>query len=137
VYGAHIELFVDDHGLPVPAGIGWAPPQRRAGAVITGSRCAYPLRTDDPTGVIRVDAHALDGTPATVGDLFRVWGQPLGRARLAGFVAPPGRRVVAYVNGTVWRPDPRRIPLSRHTQIELELGSPVEPHPKYLFPPGL
>ncbi len=136
-YGAHIELFADDHEVPVPAGIGWAPPQRRVGAVVKGGRCAYPLRTDDPTGVVRVDASALGDTPATLGELFRIWGQPLGRQRMAGFVAPPGRWVVAYVSGEVWRSDPRRIPLSRHTQIELELGTPVEPHPRYLFPPGL
>src|SRR5437660_4016503 len=49
-YGAHIELFALGRGIALPAGIGIAPPQRRAGAVVTGGRCAYPLRTVDPTG---------------------------------------------------------------------------------------
>ncbi len=137
VYGAHVELFADDHELPVPPGIGWAPPQRRADAVVTAGRCAYPLRTDDPTGVIEIDAPALGDTPATVGELFRVWGQPLGPRRLADFGAGPGGQLVAYVDGTRWRADPGRIRLSRHAQVVLELGSHVKPHRTYLFPPGL
>jgi hypothetical protein len=134
-YGAHIELFADDHEVVVPAGIGIAPPQRRAGAVVTGGRCQYPLRTVDPTGVVEIDSKRV--TAPTVGDLFELWGQPLSVARLAGAKSTNGSGVVAFVDGRRWGGDPRQIPLRRHAQIVLELGPFVEPHPSYRFPPTL
>ena len=133
-YGAHVELFAHDHGIAVPAGIGIAPPQRRAGAMVSGGRCAYPLRTTDPTGVVEVDS-AVVRVP-TVGQLFDLWGQRLSADRI-GALRSSGGAVVAFVNGRRWPGDPRRIPLRRHVQIVLELGPFVEPHPSYTFPPTL
>jgi hypothetical protein len=129
-YGAHLELFARDRGVVVPAGIGTAPPQRREGAFVRGGRCVYPLRTVDPTGVVLVASRTLP----TVGQLFRLWGQPLSRERLGSFAGSP---VIAFVDGRRWHGDPRKIPLRRHAQIELEVAPVVEPHPSYTFPPGL
>jgi hypothetical protein len=126
-------LFAGGQVVGVPAGIGIAPPQRRAGARVTEGRCSYPLRSTEPTGVIEVAAASV---PPRLGDLFAVWGQPLSRARLAGFRAGPGG-VRAYVNGRRALGDPRRLALSRHVQIVLEVGAFVAPHPLYRFPPGL
>ena len=120
-FGAHVELFVRRRVLLVPAGVG----------VARGGRCSYPLRTRDPTGVIEIRR----GTRATVGDLFRLWGQPLGRHRIAGFRSPAP--VLAFVGGKRWHGDARAIPLTRHAQIVLELGGYVPPHPRYLFANGL
>lgn len=135
VYGAHIELFAGDRGVAVPAGIGIAPPQRRSGAIVTGGRCYYPLRTVDPTGVVVVDSAARRAP--SVGELFELWGQTLSAARLGAMKASSSTGVVAFVSGRRWSGDPRRIPLLRHAQIVLELGPFVEPHPAYLFPAGL
>jgi hypothetical protein len=134
-YGAHIELFAREHQVAIPAGIGIAPPRHMHQSVV-GGRCVYPLRTTDPTGVVEVDRGQLGQTP-TVGELFRVWGQPLSRRRLAGFAGTGPAGVVAFVDGRRWRRDPAAIPLSRHAQIVLELDAPVAPHPTYTFPPGL
>lgn len=131
-YGAHIELFADNRGVVVPAGIGIAEPQRRRGVFVLGGRCAYPLRTVDPTGVIEINRTG-GSSPPTVGELFGVWGQPLSLSRMAGFAGT----VVAFVDGRRWTGDPRSIPLARHTQVVLELGPFVAPHRSYLFPPGL
>jgi hypothetical protein len=120
-FGAHMELFVRRQVLLVPAGVG----------VARGGRCSYPLRTREPTGVIEIRR----GTRATVGDLFRLWGQPLGRRRIAGFRSRAP--LLAFVAGKRWRGDAQTIPLTRHAQIVLELGGYVPPHPKYLFPDGL
>jgi hypothetical protein len=135
-YGAHIELFAGDRSIAVPAGIGIAQPQRRQGAVVAAGRCAYPLRTTDPTGVIEVDPEGLSGMP-TVGQLFQLWGQRLSLHRLASFRAQGGARVLAFLDGRRWRRDPRAILLRRHAQIVLEVGPVVVPHPGYTFPPGL
>jgi hypothetical protein len=44
--------------------------------------------------------------------------------------------VRAFVNGQERRGDLRRIRLTPHAQIVLELGGYVAPHPTYLFPKG-
>jgi hypothetical protein len=125
---AHLELFARKLVLLVPAGIGVAPPHERDGAYVTSGRCLYPLRTREPTGVIEV----ATSRKVTVGDLFRVWGQPLGPHRLAGFSSP--RPVLAFVNGKRVHGDPSAIPLRRHDEIVLEIGGYVVPHSSYLFP---
>jgi len=124
-FRAHLELFARKLVLLVPAGIGIAPPLARDGAYARGGRCSYPLRTREPTGVVEVGRAGL-----SVGDLFRVWGQPLSPTRLAGFRG----RVVAFVNGRRVAGDPRAIPLRKHDEIVLEIGGFVPPHASYLFP---
>jgi hypothetical protein len=134
-YGVHVELFAAGRVVRIPAGIGLAPPLRRAGPLVAAGRCAYPLRTVEPTGVVQVDAGP--DRPPTAGALFALWGQPLGPRRLAGFRAAPGRRVIAFVDGRRWPGDPRALPLRRHAAVVLEVGPPVSPHPSYVFAPGL
>jgi hypothetical protein len=130
-YGVHLELFAHRLVIPVSAGIGVAPPVRRAGAYVLSGGCEYPLRTLEPTGVIRID-RGLPRVPA-LGALFALWGQPLSRSALAGF----NGRVLAFVNGRAWRGLPGAVPLRRHAQIVLEIDGALLPHPRYEFPPGL
>jgi hypothetical protein len=132
VYGAHLELFADRLVIPVPAGIGIAPPVRRDGAYVVGGGCAYPLSTLEPTGVILVEPAAAQRV-AALRTLFRIWGQPLTSTRLAGFRGT----TLAFVDGRPWRGPPGAIPLRRHAEIVLEIGGALPPHPAYLFPPGL
>jgi hypothetical protein len=128
-FGVHIELFAARRVVLVAPGIGVAPPRVRDGAYVRGGRCWYPLRTREPTGVIEVE----EGAPRTLGDLFALWGQPLGPRRLAGFRG----QVEAYMGGRRRHGDPRTIPLTRHAQIVLEVRGHVPPHTRYHFPPGL
>jgi hypothetical protein len=116
-YGVHLELFARRRVVIVPAGIG----------ISTARRCSYAARTRTPTGVFEIRA----GSHLTLGDLFRIWGQPLARGRLAGFRSP--RPLLAFVGGRRWRGDPAAIPLTRHAQIVLELDGYVPPHPGFLF----
>lgn len=122
----HLELFAAGRTVIVPAGIGVAPPRRAAGAFVVGGRCATPLRTSEPTGVIELVA----GTRATLGDLFAVWGRPLAARRLLSFRGP----VRAWVDGARWRGPVRRIPLRHHAQIVLVSGPAVPVHATYAFP---
>ena len=112
---AHLEIFARGRVVVVPSGIG----------ISRARACTYGMRTTAPTGVVEV----ARGVKATVGDLFRVWGQPLSRSRLAGFSG----RVRAYVAGVPWRGNVRAIPLARHAQIVLEVGGYVRPHRFFLF----
>jgi hypothetical protein len=129
-FRVHLELFARRLVLLVPAGIGVAPPVERDGAYVLGGRCLYPLRTLDPTGVVEV----ASPRPLRLGDLFRLWGQPLGQRRLAGFRS--GRALLAFVNGMRFHGDPRAIPLRGHDEIVLEIGGYVPPHTSYLFAKG-
>jgi hypothetical protein len=132
-YGVHVELFARGRVVIVPAGIGVASPFVRSGAYVYPRGCTYPIRTVEPTGVLEVDS----ARRLVLGDLFRVWGQPLSRTRLAGFRTTSGRPVRAYVGGRRWRGGLTAIPLRRHAEIVLELGRYIPPHTAFLFRPGL
>lgn len=116
VFPVHLEVFVNRRVVIIPAGIGRTP------------RCDYPLRTRTPTGVIEV----ARGTQATIGDLFRLWGQPLGDCRLASFRSSKPLR--AYIAGRRVGGDVARVRLTPKAQIVVELGAYVPPHRSYLFP---
>jgi hypothetical protein len=120
-YGVHLELFARNRVVIVPGGIG------------VRSSCAYPLRTRWPIGVIEVRA----GRRYTLGDFFRLWGQPLSPTRLAGFRTTRARPVRAYVGGSRRRGPLGAIPLRRHANIVLQLGRYIPPKKIFLFPRGL
>ncbi len=130
---AHLELFARGRVVPVPPGIGIAPPLRRDGAYVRSGRCSYPLRTTEPTGLIELNPDPAR-PPPTVGELFAIWGQPLSRTRLAAFRGSAADPVRAYLDGARWRGDPRAIPLRRHAVVALALGPPVPLHARYAFP---
>lgn len=73
------------------------------------------------------------GRLRTLGDLFSVWGQPLSSREMAGFRGG----VLSFVNGRRWPAPPRRIRLTSHVEIVLEVGGLVPPHRTYAFPPGV
>jgi hypothetical protein len=111
---AHLEIFARRETLIIPEGIG-----------IVAARCRYPVRTLNPTGLI------VAGRPGlTLGDLFAVWGQPLGARRLAGFRGS----IVAFVGGHRVRGPVAEIPIRHHAQIVVEVSGYVPPHAHYVFP---
>jgi hypothetical protein len=127
VAAAHIELFANGRALLLPPGIGVAPPVARHGARIVSGGCGYPLRTLDPTGVVWLDReHGL-----SLGSLFRVWGQPLGRHRLAGFRSRVPVRV--YVDGVRRDGSPAATPLVDDAEIVVEIGRYIRPHTMFGF----
>lgn len=128
---AHIELFASNHVVLVPSGIGVRGPLRRSADRIVGARCYGTLVTLDPTGVVYVRA----GERLTLADVFRSWGQPLGRTRLARFPAGEGRRVAVFLDGRRVPTSAPDVALTDHAEIVLEVGPHVPPHSAYTFPP--
>lgn len=116
-FQVHVEVFVNRRVVIVPPGIGHTP------------QCDYPIRTRTPIGVLDV----ARGTRPTVGDLFRLWGQPLTRHRIASFRSPLPVR--AYVAGKLVGGDAAGVRLTPKAQIVVELGAYVPPHRSFLFPP--
>jgi hypothetical protein len=131
-YGVHVELFAANRVVIVAQGIGTRGPLRFAAGRISGAECYGELVTLEPTGVVLV----RPGARLSVGDLFRVWGQPLSRRRMASFKASPKTEVAAFVNGRRWHGSPASVPLTAHVEIVLEVGPHVPPHHIYTFPPG-
>ena len=54
-FGIHLELYAHRLVVPIPAGVGIAPPLQRHSVYVLGGRCAYPTRSYEPTGVFVVD----------------------------------------------------------------------------------
>jgi hypothetical protein len=121
---AHVELFVDGRVVLLPPGIG-VHGAERDGAVVMDGRCAYPVRTLDPTGVL-----FLDRTDLTLQAVFALWGRRLAPDGLLG----RDGRVEAFVGGRRWAGDVRNIPLHDRAQIVVEVGRHVRPHARYTFP---
>lgn len=119
---AHLSIFV--HGSPrqVPAGIGIPgarAQQSPAGPFIETGTCFYWLHTHAADGVIHIESPVQ--RTYTLGNFFDEWGQPLG----PGQAGPAQGHVSALYNGQVYQGNPRNIPLTKHAQIQLEVGTPL------------
>jgi hypothetical protein len=120
----HVELFASRRVVIVPAAIGLRGARVGLGRV-TSARCRAQLWTTDPSGVVSFAGRAR------LGDLFTVWGEPLGRTRLASFHGA----VSLFRNGIRTRGDPRLLALRDGDELVLEIGGFVPPHGSYRFPP--
>jgi hypothetical protein len=110
----HLDVFVDGKRVVVPAGIGIDP----------GGRFISPLHTHDTSGVVHVESPTI--RPFTLGELFGVWGVPLGSAS----------RV--FVDGRPLGGDPRPLILKPHQEIVVAFGRlPRRVPAHYEFAPGL
>ena len=131
---AHLTIFVNGAPRQVPAGIGipGARAQNTAqGTFIISGNCFYWLHTHAADGIIHIESpvHRV----YTLGDFFDEWGQPLGPDQ-AGQAR--GHVTVIY-NGQAYQGNPRDIPLTKHAQIQLEIGKPVTAPTSITWPSGL
>ena len=131
---AHLTLFVNGSPRQVPAGIGI--PGARAqstpqGPFIDSGKCFYWLHTHAADGIIHTESPVQ--RTYTLGNFFDECGQPLG----PGQVGPAKGHVTAIYNGQLYRGDPRDIPLTKHAQIQLEVGTPLVAPEKITWPSGL
>ena len=121
LFHIHAHLTIVVNGLPrqVPADIG-----------VPGS-CLYWLHTHAGDGIIHIESPVR--RPFTLGQVFDIWGQPLGPDR----IGPAAGHVTALYNGQVYQGNPRNLPLSPHAQIQLEIGTPLVAQQTLTFPGGL
>jgi len=122
----HQHLTIEEAGrlVPVPGGIGDATGRPLAS-------CLYWLHTHAPDGLIHVESPAR--RTYTLGQFFAVWRQPLGRTRVLGLRVDATHSVRTYVDGRLYRGDPRALPLTQHARITLEVGPPWTPPPPFTF----
>ena len=74
---------------------------------MTAENCITWLSTRYPDGLIHVESS--EQRSFTLGDFFKVWGQPLSSDQ----VGPAKGDVTAIVNGKAWTGDPSDIRLAR------------------------
>jgi hypothetical protein len=131
---AHLTIFVNGVARQIPAAIGIPGAQAQntpQGPFITSGTCFYWLHTHAADGIIHIESPVQ--RTYTLGDFFDEWGQPLGPSQ----VGPAKGRVTALYNGRVDQGNPRDIPLSRHAQIQLDIGTPLIGPTTITWPDGL
>ncbi|HEX3616147.1 MAG TPA: hypothetical protein VHU61_06395 [Solirubrobacteraceae bacterium] len=124
---AHIELFAANRVVLLATGIGTRAPRRVSDGRLTSARCFGRLVTLDPTGTV----YFRPGARPTLGELFRAWGEPLTRSRLASF---RGGRVRVYIDGRRASLPVAAVQLEQDAEIVLELGPYIPPHTHFSFP---
>lgn len=131
---AHLTVFTDGRARQIPGGVGIVDPQAQAtpaGPFVVGGGCFYWLHTHASDGIIRIESPVR--RIYTLGDFFDVWGEQLGPTR----IGPDRGAVIAIYNGRRYLGDPREISLTRHAQIQLEIGRPLVAPESIVFPSGL
>jgi hypothetical protein len=124
----HLQILYNGLGVAVPAGIGVGRPWGiDATGFITTGGCFAWIHTHDATGVVHVVTP--EEKSFTLGQLFEVWGQPLGVASALGH----GGSLVVLVNGQRFDGDPRAVRLGNLENIVLELGKPPAVPPPALY----
>jgi hypothetical protein len=119
---AHLTIFVNGTARQVPAGIGIPGAetvQTPRGPFVSRGDCFYWLHTHVADGIIHIESPVW--RVFTLGDFFDEWDQPLSTAQ----VGPAKGHVTVFYNGKVYAGDPRSVPLTRHAQIQLEVGTPL------------
>jgi hypothetical protein len=131
---AHLTLFVDGTARRIPYGIG-IPGARTSptpnGPYVGAGNCFYWLHTHAADGIIHIESPVA--RTYTLGDFFDVWGEKLGPAE----VGPVSGPVTAFYDGRLFPANPRDIPLTRHAQIQLDIGRPLVAPAEISFPSGL
>jgi hypothetical protein len=125
---ANIEVYTDGKKQKVPANIGINP----------DSQFITSLHTHDDTGVIHIEApQTQTNRQFTLGDFFKVWGQPLNDRQVATLKLQQGEEVKVWVDGKPYTGDPSKIKLASKEQIVVEIGPPfVDPPPTYTWDPS-
>jgi hypothetical protein len=113
VFHIHQHVAILDHGkpVPIPSDVGQA----------IGASCLYWMHTHTPDGIVHIESPKF--RTFFLGDFFDVWGQPLS-ATAVGPVRVTKGALRTYVDGTLYKGDPRKIEMSQHTDVTLEAGPP-------------
>ena len=130
----HLTVFVNGAARRIPYGIGIPGAQvspTPAGPFVAAGSCFYWLHTHAADGIIHIESPVA--RTYMLGNFFDVWSQKLGPS----VVGPDRGRVTAFYDGQVFLGNPRDVPLTRHAEIQLDVGRPLVAPAPVSFPPGL
>jgi len=130
---AHVVVYVNGQQRRLPAGIGITKPmlvQRSAAGTFLDVGlydCLYWIHTHVNDGIVHIEAPAHG--VFTLGQFFDIWQQPLGPQR----VGPATGHVVVFENGRQLTGNPRATILRAHSNIQIDVGSPVVPFQPFTY----
>jgi len=117
---AHLAIMQDGQLLAVPGQIG-----------IPGT-CDYEIHTHNPSGELHIETDTFKRF--TLGQIFRIWGQPLSATSVAGLSGQP---VKFYVNDNgdlrEYVGDPAEIELTSHRAVTIQIGTAPAAVPTYTW----
>lgn len=115
----HLLVLLDGVPVPVPEGIGVGRPWTVEGdGFVSAGSCFAWIHTHDRTGVVHMASP--ESRPFTLGQVFEVWGHPLGPDGALGYRGA----VTVSVDGVRVPGDPGGIELHSFDRIVLALGRP-------------
>jgi hypothetical protein len=136
---AHLDVFVNGKPQIVPAGIGinvHDPGVRKfkepdgstsyGGIELCKKPCISPLHTHDVTGILHTES--ASAVPNRLGQFFTEWHVRLGRTCFGGYCRPAN--IQFYVNGNLYKGNPREILLTDRKEIAIVIGTPPKKIPK-------
>lgn len=124
----HVAVYDDGVQVTVPAGIGVGRPWGFDGTgFLANGSCFAWMHTHDTTGVVHIVTP--QESRFTLGQLFSVWGQPLG---LGGAFNYSGD-IAVLVDGRHIGGNPRAIPLTQYENVVIELGKPPAVAPASIY----
>lgn len=122
---AHLDVIVDGHPVPVPAGIG----------IDRGRRLISPLHTHDTSGVMHIESPVKRSF--SLGEFFSEWQVSLSANNIGALQASDGKSLRVFVNGHLQTGNPAAITIAAHDEITVDYGParPGETIPTtYAFP---
>ena len=140
---AHLDIFLNGQGVRVPAGIGinihdpgvqhdnTSDGPAYGGIQMCRRPCISPLHTHDGSGLLHTETATVK--PNRLGQFFIEWNVGLSRSCVGGFCRPK-TAVAIYVDGKLYRGDPRTILLSDRREIAIVIGKPPRSIPSS-YPP--
>jgi hypothetical protein len=122
---AHLSIILNGDALALPADIGIVEQSAT-------TQCYYSLHTHDSSG--KIHAEAPEPRTFTLGQLFAIWGEPLGRDNVAGMAGLP---VTVYVvedgAATEYTDDLAALELESHRDITIQIGTPITEIPTFTW----
>lgn len=110
-YHVHLDLIYKGQPVKVPANTGVQP------------TCLYWMHTHDDSGILHIEAPKKEASRQfTLGEFFKVWGQPLSSKQVATLSVGAGEQMKVWVNGQPYSGDPSKIVLKSHEQIVIDIG---------------
>lgn len=110
----HQHVAIRDHGKPV--GI---PPDVGRPLI---AQCLYWIHTHTPDGIIHVESPNF--RTYTLGNFFDIWGEPLTATNVAGSKPKKDEHIAVWVDGAPYTGNPRKIDLTQHLDVTIEVGPP-------------
>ncbi len=141
-YHAHLDVVVDGHRVPVPAGLGISVPDAEGhipGTHDPAQPGIAPLHTHDTSGILHVESPT--DPQFTLGQLFTEWDVALATRQVGSYRDGSGTSVRVFVDGQPLSSDPAGLVLRPHQEIAVVVTTggrtTTVPPSSYPFPAGL